>query len=408
MNNLPSIFVQIAAYRDPEIVPTILDCLSKAEHPERLTFGICCQDDHFEHLDQFKTDSRFKFVEVPYQESKGACWARSKINDLYNKEDFTLQIDSHMRFVKNWDTFILDLWKNLNDPKAIFTTYPAEYYPTKPESTWGKAPHIIQMKGFKNGETEQHPYTPPNWDQRTTPYRARHVAAGFIFGPGSLIEDVPYDPQHYFSGEETSLMVRFFTHGYNVFHPHKLILWHYYTRSDQPKHWSDDKQWGALAVVAKDRLYCLLGRNNNHDLGKYGLGKARTLEDFQNYTGIDFKRCVLHLDVLDTKEPPVDLTNKYRWSYETKTFKKKMMWKFEDIDKMDDPRFWAFIFKDQNDHELYRKDITYAENKDLLDGKVTEYEFEFKHYTPAQVPAIFMIWPYSESKGWLKNKIWNI
>ena len=85
-----------------------------------------------------------------------------------------------------------------------------------------------------------------------------------------------------------------------------------------------------------------------------------------------------------------------------------MQWDCSKIDKCEDPRFWAFIFKDQNDQELYRKDITYSEQKDLLDGKITEAEFEFSYYWPAQVPTTFMIWPYSESKQWLNNATWTI
>lgn len=37
------IFVQIAAYRDPELLPTIQDCLAKADFPDNLRFGICWQ-----------------------------------------------------------------------------------------------------------------------------------------------------------------------------------------------------------------------------------------------------------------------------------------------------------------------------------------------------------------------------
>ena len=37
------IFVQIAAYRDPELLPTIIDCVAKAKHKNDLTFGICWQ-----------------------------------------------------------------------------------------------------------------------------------------------------------------------------------------------------------------------------------------------------------------------------------------------------------------------------------------------------------------------------
>src|SRR5262249_27589752 len=38
-----SIFVSIAAYRDPQLVPTIQDCLAKARYPEQLRFGISWQ-----------------------------------------------------------------------------------------------------------------------------------------------------------------------------------------------------------------------------------------------------------------------------------------------------------------------------------------------------------------------------
>ena len=33
------IFVQIASYRDPELLPTIEDMLQKAKNPENLVFG---------------------------------------------------------------------------------------------------------------------------------------------------------------------------------------------------------------------------------------------------------------------------------------------------------------------------------------------------------------------------------
>ena len=37
------IFIQIASYRDPQLVPTIKDCIEKAKNPKNLvliTFGI--------------------------------------------------------------------------------------------------------------------------------------------------------------------------------------------------------------------------------------------------------------------------------------------------------------------------------------------------------------------------------
>ena len=45
------IFVQIASYRDPELLPTIEDMLKKAKNPENLVFGICWQYDETEDVD---------------------------------------------------------------------------------------------------------------------------------------------------------------------------------------------------------------------------------------------------------------------------------------------------------------------------------------------------------------------
>ena len=52
-------------------------------------------------------------------------------------------------------------------------------------------------------------------------------------------EEVPHDPDYYFHGEEISIAVRAFTHGYDLFHPHKVVCWHEYTREGRDKHWED-------------------------------------------------------------------------------------------------------------------------------------------------------------------------
>jgi hypothetical protein len=411
MSDKESIFVQIASYRDPQLSLTLNDLLSKAKNPENITIGICWQhssEDAWDNIDNFKNDPRIRIIDVDYKDSRGACWARSKVQSLYSGEKYTLQIDSHMRFIQDWDDNVISMWKDLNDPKAILTSYPPEFYPDKEEKFWKKEPHIIHVYSINGSETSQRPKTPKDWINRTSPYRAIHVAAGFIFASSSIIKDVPYDPDLYFSGEEANLAIRFFTNGYNLYHPHKIILWHYYTRKEFAKHWSDHKDWHKLSKIAKERLKVLTSDTNKQILDKFCIGSVRTLEDYQNYSGIDYKRNILHLDTVDAKEPPVDLSNKERWSYTKKTFKEKISWNYNLIDKCEDPKFWAIIIKDQNNTELYRKDIVYKEYKDIIDGKVSEIEIEFEYYFPFQSPNIAMIWPYSESKQWLKNTIWKI
>ena len=45
------IFVQIASYRDPELIPTVLDLVDKAKNPEALRIVVAWQHDDNETLE---------------------------------------------------------------------------------------------------------------------------------------------------------------------------------------------------------------------------------------------------------------------------------------------------------------------------------------------------------------------
>lgn len=46
MQSVPSIFVSIASYRDPELIPTLHDMINTAERPENLNIAIFWQNDN--------------------------------------------------------------------------------------------------------------------------------------------------------------------------------------------------------------------------------------------------------------------------------------------------------------------------------------------------------------------------
>ena len=56
---MSKIFISIASYRDPELLPTIKDCIANAKYPENLIFAIAWQhslEDEWDTLDEFKDD----------------------------------------------------------------------------------------------------------------------------------------------------------------------------------------------------------------------------------------------------------------------------------------------------------------------------------------------------------------
>ena len=63
------IFVQIASYRDPQLIPTIKDMLDKSKKPKNIRLGIARQfhpEDGFDDLSEYEDDHRFRILDIPY------------------------------------------------------------------------------------------------------------------------------------------------------------------------------------------------------------------------------------------------------------------------------------------------------------------------------------------------------
>jgi SAM-dependent methyltransferase len=302
MADEPRIFVNIASYRDTECQWTVRDLFQKAAKPDRVFVGICWQFVPEEDEDCFLFQTRpaqCRVVEVDARESYGACWARSKVQALWQGEEYTLQIDSHMRFVPGWDDVLLAMLLQCPSEKAVLSSYPPSY---DPPDQLGEAtiadiePNEYDSHGvLKLKATASYPADDP-----PPPKRNPFIAAGLLFGPSSMIAEVPYDPRLYFHGEEITMAVRLFTAGYDVYSPNRVVAFHDYgNRRGRHRHW-DDFEWTHLNDLSFKRIRHLLGQVEStdaevlQDLDRYGLGKARTLADYEAFAGLDFRRQLIN------------------------------------------------------------------------------------------------------------------
>ena len=107
-----SIFISIASYQDPLLVSTIFGAYNNAHDKSSLVFGICDQSDKPIDISSFNFKNQIHYDYVEPLLSKGACWARHRIQNFFNNEDYYLQIDSHTQFLPNWDKqFISEVTK---------------------------------------------------------------------------------------------------------------------------------------------------------------------------------------------------------------------------------------------------------------------------------------------------------
>ena len=289
------IFIQIAAYRDSELVPTLRDCIAQADAPEKLSFGICWQRADTDSLEEFADLDGLRLMSIPYAESRGACWARQQTQQLYQGEGFTLQIDSHHRFVPGWDTSLRRLFGEAvrrGSTKPLISSYAPAYDPDTDPNAWGSKPLRLVFDYFnKGGPVQIKSLEMESGLHRWSLERARFVSAHFLFTVGCFCEEVSYDPKTYFFGEEPSLAIRAFTHGYDLYHPCEVVLWHFYGRERHARHWSDNRKWwlrNERSLLRYRRLIDAGGESQS--LGKFGLGKARSLQDYEHYAGLELAK----------------------------------------------------------------------------------------------------------------------
>jgi hypothetical protein len=285
------IFVQIPAYRDPELVPTLDDMIEKAAYPDRLRIAVCWQDEDPECIQKHMQDPRFTFITMHWSQARGVCWARNLLNRLYRGEPYFLQLDSHHRFASGWDAQLVEIHTQLGGGKILISEYPPGY-------DYGADGQIqleetVSRSVFSGHRTlEGIPILRGKKTEVTSvPSPAHFLSAGFIFGPGLFCEEVPYDPYHYFQGEEIALSLRAFTYGYDFFHALRPLVWHLYGCRNIPHHHVDHVQLASeLNRKAAHRMRQLF-RIHDHgiDLGIYGLGNERGIEDYQEYTGLIFE-----------------------------------------------------------------------------------------------------------------------
>lgn len=401
-----TIFVQIASYRDPQLVPTLDDLFAKADYPDNLRVTVAWQtskEDTWDTLDKFKNDTRVNILEIPYQESKGACWARNTIQQHYNNEKYTFQLDSHHRFVEGWDTLLINMLRSLQSqgiPKPLLTSYISSFDPENDPEGRVLEPWKMDFDRFTpEGVVFFLPSTISNYKHLSQPVSARFYSAHFAFTVGEFAKEVQHDPEFYFHGEEISIAVRAYTHGYDLYHPHKTVAWHEYTRKGRTKHWDDSKTWSETNRFTHKRVKQLLGIDGEKmtdDFGIYGLGTKRTLAEYEKYAGIRFKDRGVQKYTTDNHLAPNPPVEDYENSFYT-VFKHCINVHKNSVQE-NDYEFWVVAFHDENGQDLYRKDADKNEVSNLLkiDG---DWINIWREYT-GPVPYKWIVWPYSTSKGW--------
>ena len=195
---------------------------------------------------------------------------------------------------------------------AVLTTYPSDISgsidPNTHQSLHPARP-IMCVSDFEEQGAHKHlrhgqqPEGPPGI--RGQPTLHPFWAAGFSFARGHFVIQVPYDQYlpMVFQGEEISIGLRAFTHGYDFYAAERGVCFHMYAinenaerRKKIPLFWENGKLYQQAAKPAMKRLNALIGMADwppsewpQDDKELYGLGQVRQKEKFFKTFGIHVK-----------------------------------------------------------------------------------------------------------------------
>lgn len=296
---MASIFVQIAAYRDFEISPTILDAIKQSSGKHQINFGV-----HICYLEDNEVDilplNNVKYETSRAPENIGLGIGRALAHQFYNGEDYYLQCDSHTRFVQNWDEIVLHSALNYQIDgitKPLLTMYPANYwYPTASAKYVKK--DIIAPASLSNISFHENP---DQFRQTRIPLQTamavtdgsvmvKSISGGSIFTVGDFL---PFNTTIAFYGEEIWLAARAYTHGFDLLLPQQQYMYHlYYNHNTTPEVnkrkilWNDYPElFAELDKPSKALIYKTLTEGT---VGEMLLGTKRTIADYGTYAGLDF------------------------------------------------------------------------------------------------------------------------
>jgi hypothetical protein len=297
----PTIFVSIPSYNDPELLETVTTLVTTAADPRRLHIAVVdqCPPSHVLH-ELASLAHTVDYLHLHERHARGPCFARALAAQAYRGEDYYLQLDAHTQSEPGWDRWVEQTMASAPHAKCVFSAYPPAYT---------RANGIVQLERQIRQSSvvaiveEGKVFDEGKW---VVPFcgrsvhspsivPAKHIAAGLVFGPGAMLMHVPIDPALYFYGEEATYAVRLFTHGWDVYHPVDVPFYHLYNNAEQTVRsvpWQEEQDearrirwWAYEAESVKRQADLYEGRLH----GIYGLGSARTLDEYAAYSGVCYR-----------------------------------------------------------------------------------------------------------------------
>ena len=269
---LDTIFVKIPSLDDDELIPTIKNAIYAAKNPKRIHLGISLMysEDKYRNslLDTLQTiKSQFKHTVVTTtfkKELLGVGKQRKIVNDMYDGEDWVLQIDSHTWFAPHWDEKLINI--HPKDPMTILTAYAGQYHYVNNQRVPlgnGKLRYPKIQKGLRQyARFTDNWIDEPIYDDKRQFIESEKFCANFAFGTSEWGKNPCLVEEAIFFAEEPLQTVYLKKAGFDLVYPNLAgpIICHLYNQHIKEK---GHRKSFTEYISQEEAVYLMDGQDGN-------------------------------------------------------------------------------------------------------------------------------------------------
>jgi hypothetical protein len=299
------IFVSIICWRDPFIFNTVKSAYDNARYPQNLQFGVIFQgyeEDQWMIENLSSITSNIKMINIRAEdltEAPSITHLRGDVmNTLMEDESYVLQIDSHMKFDKDWDLGMMAELKIANDHfgKSILMSWPTAFHSWESEAFKEDTLTSLPDKEFFEDDDHMTIHGTLVHKEHGTMIREKFYNANCTFSYKEYVQEVEQPNNIRFWFDAPLMSLRTFTGGYDMVSSSKTYVnnfsyrvakdvWDPFIRheiKDDPK-FADSV---ANKYISDRAFYDNILANKVYD-AKNGMLSERTYEEFEEFVGYD-------------------------------------------------------------------------------------------------------------------------
>lgn len=303
------ILVAIISANEKDLKQTVESAIENSDSPDDLSFVIFdSRLNNFPKAD-FTDFKNVFYMNMEFSGTQGVGLARLIASSIVMPDtDYVLQLDSHMIFVKSWDSELIkrfSILEKVAEKPIISSRAPAWYYDNDGEIVYPNTSNLVQKLIFKEPKVSafQDGYPTIEGVSYSNEDYIEHnlISAQFTFSRPDLYSEILHDPRIVWGGDEPIYSLRAWSRGYRMFSIKADICFHYNKQTTKGAFEKDNKDdWRSLKNNDPRLFPFYMKRYNDGKkimreilLGKYigywGSPSLEKLKEFEIACGINFK-----------------------------------------------------------------------------------------------------------------------